>query len=124
MARESGASRALLVSSCARFTDVEQGLRVARGFLRHFLRGPPEGARHGAEDMRQERGLVAPRLGLRPQVTWREIGRVRLEQQAVARNLAHQLQEMLAAPLVADPAGDADVEVEVEVRAQLLALAG
>ena len=61
-------------------------------------RRPPrraaEGARHRAQDVRQEGGLVAPRLGLRLEVPRREVGRVGLEQQPVARDLAHQLDQV------------------------------
>src|SRR5262245_32533349 len=92
--------------------------------MRDRLGFAAERACHGAQDVRQERRLVAPRFRLRLQVARREVGRVGLEQQAIARDLAHQLQQVLAAPLVADPAGDADVEAEVEIGAQLLALAG
>src|SRR5262249_21443420 len=106
----------------ARFIDAEERLRIARGLGRHFLRRPAERPRDGAQDMRQEGGLVAPRPGLRAQVARREVGRVGLEQQPLARDLANQLEQVPAAALVANPAGDADKEAEVEVGAQLFAL--
>ena len=89
-----------------------------------FLRRAAEGVRHGVENMRQEGGLVAPCPGLRPQVARREVRRVRLEQQPVFRDLLHQLEQVLSAALVADPAGDADVQAEVEVGLQLFRCAG
>src|SRR5690348_14719653 len=98
------------------------------GVLRRFggdLRGrAAERTRDGVENMRQEGGLVAPRLRLRPQAPRREIGRVGLEQQPVARNVLYQLEQVFAAPLVADPAGDADVQPEIEIGMQLRFLAG
>src|SRR3989440_6666806 len=66
----------------------------------------------------------SPRPGLGPEIARREVRRVGLEEQPVARDLAHQLEQVPAAPLVADPAGDADVEAEVEVGLQLLLAAG
>src|SRR6185503_6321499 len=83
-----------------------------------------DGARDRAKNVRQKGGLVAPRLRLRPQIARREVGSVGLEQQPVARDLAHQLEQMLSAALVADPAGDADIQAEAEVGLQLFALAG
>ncbi len=74
--------------------------------------------------MRQKSRLIAAQLGLRAQVARREIGRIGLEQQALVRNVAHQLEQVRAAALVADPAGDADMEAEVEIGVQLVLLAG
>src|SRR5438874_11616703 len=105
MARESGASRALLANRCARFTEAEEGLRVARRLGGDFLHRPAEGARHGPCDVRQERGLVAPRLRLRPQVAGGQVWGVRFEEKPIGGNIPHQLKEMRAAALVADPAG-------------------
>ena len=69
--------------------------------------------------MRQVRGFVAPRFRLRAQVAGREVGRVGFQHQAVRRDVLHQGEQVRAAPLVADPAGDADVQAEVEVGVQL-----
>jgi len=43
---------------------------------------------------------------------------------AVQRDFAYQRPQVLAAPLVADPAGDADVEAEVDVRVKLVDATG
>src|SRR5438045_7559415 len=101
IARASGASRALLVSSCARFMDAEERLRVARGFLRHLVGRPAERAGDRLHAVGKESRFVAPRLGLRTQVARREVGRIRLDEQAIARDLAHEVEEVLAPPLVA-----------------------
>jgi len=69
--------------------------------------------------MRQIHGLVAPRLRLGPEIAWQEIGAVRFEEQPICRNVAHERQQMASAPLVTDPAGDADGEAHVEIRLQL-----
>src|SRR6185436_184431 len=98
--------------------------RVARGVGSDFVGRAVERAGNRTQDVRQESGLVAPRARLRTQVSRREVGRIGLDQQAVARNLAHELQQVPAAPLVADPAGNPYIEPEVQVRAQLVLLAG
>src|SRR5690349_1544913 len=54
----------------------------------------------------------------------REVGRIGLEQQPVARDVAHELEQVRATPLVADPAGDADMKTEVQVAMKLGLLAG
>ena len=104
--------------------DAEELLRVARCLRRDVFHRPVERARDGTCNMRQESRLVAPRFRLRLKVARREIGRIGFEQQPLARNVAHQLDEMPAAALVADPAGDADIEAQVEVRVQLIFAAG
>src|SRR5688572_5453918 len=104
--------------------QAKERLGVARCLGSDFLGGTAEGARDGFQDMREEGGLVAPRLRLRLEISRREVGRVGLQQQPLARDLAHQLEQVRAAALVADPAGDADVQAEVEISLQLLALAG
>ena len=62
--------------------------------------------------------LVAAMRGLGLQVARQQVRRVGLDQQPVERDLAHQFAQVLAAALVADPAGDADRQAEVEVVAQ------
>src|SRR6185436_19020488 len=104
--------------------QAKEGGGVARGLGGDFLGRSPEGARHRAKDVREVGGLVAPRLGLWLEIPRRQVGRIGLEQQPVARDLAYQLEQVLAAALVADPAGDADVETEIEVGLELLALTG
>src|SRR5688572_7013664 len=102
----------------------EESRCVAGGLRRHLLGRSPQGACDRVQDVGQERGLVAARLGLRPEVPRREVGRIGLQQQAVEWNVAHQLDQVPAAALVADPAGNADVEAKLEVRVQLGFLAG
>src|SRR6266705_4332000 len=94
--------------------------RVRRDLLERTLQCPG----HGLHDMGEKGGLVAPRPGLWLEVARREIGRVGLDEKPVARDLAHQLEQVPAAALVADPAGDADVQAELEAGAQLVAPAG
>jgi hypothetical protein len=72
--------------------QAKERLGVARGFRGDFLGGSAEGARHGFQDVRQQRGLIATRLRLRLEISRREVGRVGLEQQPLARDLAHQLE--------------------------------
>jgi hypothetical protein len=74
--------------------------------------------------MRQIRRLIAPGLRLLWQVARQQVRAIRLEHQSVRRNLAHQWEQVRAAPLVADPAGDADGKVHLQVRQQLLSRAG
>src|SRR6478736_1371609 len=124
MACESGASRALRASRCARFTEAEEGLGVAGGFFGELLYGFADGARYGLGNVREERRLVAARFRLRTHVARREVGRVGLEEQPIGGNVAHELEQVRAAALVANPARDADVEAEVEVGVQLVLLAG
>src|ERR1051325_6036760 len=104
--------------------NAEQALGVACRFGGDLLGGSANGARYGSEDVRQEGRLVAPRLRWRMQVARREVGRIRLEQQPIGGNVAHEREQMATAALVADPAGDADVEAELEIGVQLLLLAG
>src|SRR4051812_27847223 len=99
MARESGASRALRASRCARFTEAEERLGVAGGFLGELLERLANGARHGLGDVGEECRLVASRFRLRPHVARREIGRVGLEEQPIGGNVAHQLEQVRAAAL-------------------------
>src|SRR5688572_17528982 len=103
--------------------QAKERLGVAGGLGGDLLGGTAERARDGFQDVRQERRLVAPRLRLRLEISRRKVGRVGLEQQPLARDLAHQLEQVRAAALVADPAGDADVQAEVEISLQLPALA-
>src|SRR5688572_14191340 len=100
--------------------QAEKADRVAGGLRGDFLDRPAERARYGARDVRHEGRLVAARLGLRLEVPGGGVGRVGLRDEALARDVAHQLQQVAAAALVADPAGDADVEVELDVRVQLV----
>src|SRR5262249_55183342 len=123
-AGRSGSQRALRRRSWTRFIEAEEPAGVSRGVGGELLDRAAERARHGARDVRQERGLLAARLGLGLEVARREIGRVGLEQQPFPRDLLHELQEMAPAALVADPAGDADVEIELEIGAQFVALPG
>ena len=59
--------------------------------------------------------LVAPRLRLRNEVSWKKVRRIGLDHEAIERDAGDDLAQMLAAALVADPAGHPDVEVEIEV---------
>ena len=76
------------------------------------------------DDVRQERRLVAAVLGHRLQGARQQVGGVGLHHQPVRRDVLHQLAQVRAAALVAQPAGDADMPVPVEVVEQLLAGAG
>ena len=64
------------------------------------------------------------RYRLRGQVARQQKGAVGLEQEPVCRDFTHQRQQMSAAPLVADPAGNADGQTHVEVGRELFARAG
>src|SRR5947209_6659120 len=102
----------------------KETLGVARRLDRDLFSRTAERARHGLQYVRQESGLVAPRLRLRPHVAGRQVRRIGLEQQAIARDVAHERKQMLPAALVADPAGDADVEPELDIGVELVLLAG
>ncbi len=75
-------------------------------------------------DLRQECRLITTRGRLGAQVPGQQIRAVRLEQQAVRGNLAHQWDQVSAAALVADPSCDADGEVEFQISRQLRSCAG
>src|SRR5688572_11564090 len=70
--------------------------------------------------MRQIHRFVAPALRLRPQVARQEIRAVRLDQQPLRRDRAHDFAQMHPTALVADPTGDTDVQAEIEVSARLV----
>src|SRR6185437_5539628 len=70
------------------------------------------------------RRLIAAGGRLRVQITREQIGTVRFEQQPVRGYAAHQGEEVSAAPLVADPAGDPNRETEVEISVELVGTAG
>src|SRR5690554_1097431 len=74
--------------------------------------------------MRQERGLVAAIPRRRFEIARQQIRRVGLEQHAVERHLGERIAERVPAPLVAEPAGDADIKPEVEIAAELDPAAG
>jgi hypothetical protein len=67
--------------------------------------------------MRQVHRFVAAALRLRLQVARQQVRAVRFEQQPLGGNRADDFAQVQSAPLVRDPAGDANVESEVEVRA-------
>src|SRR6185436_3559254 len=69
--------------------------------------------------MRQVHRFVAAALRLRLQVTRQQVRPVRLEQQPLGRNRAHDFAQVHSATLVRNPAGDADVQAEIEVLAGL-----
>ncbi len=73
-------------------------------------------------DMRKVRRLVSAGGRLRLQVSRQKIGTIGLDHQLVGGNPAHERQQVSAAPLVADPAGDADAEAHAEVVVQLVRL--
>ncbi len=56
--------------------------------------------------------------------TRQQVGRVGFDHQPVGRNVLHQLAQVQAAALVAQPAGDTDVPVPIKVVEQVLAAAG
>src|SRR3954468_20344102 len=125
-AGRSGSLRALRRRRWTRFIvrKREQALGVLGRLARHLLRRPAERPRDGPENVRQKRRLVAPRLGLRSHVARRQVGRVCLEQKPVVRDVAHEPEQVLAAPLVADPSGDADVQAKLQVGVELVLFAG
>src|SRR2546425_13166840 len=123
-AGRSGSRRALCSRRWIRFIDGEKRTRIPRGLGSHFCHGTADRAGNSLRDVRQKSRLVALTSGLGPEIARREVRRVGLEKQPVAGDLAQQLEQVPAAPLIADPAGDADVEAEVEVGLQFLFAAG
>src|SRR5690606_34295609 len=102
----------------------EQPLRVRGARGREYLRLDTEQRRGAPRDMRQERGLVAAIPRRRFEIARQQIRRVGLEQHAVERHLGERIAERVPAPLVAEPAGDADIKPEVEIAAELDPAAG
>src|SRR6185503_19316765 len=102
----------------------EKRPRVARRFSGDLLRRTPERPGDGIQYMREEGRLVAPRLGLGPEIARRQVGRIGFQEQPVRGDLFDEVEQVLAAALVADPARDADVKTELHVSAQLVSLAG
>src|SRR6185503_2385701 len=102
----------------------KQRTRVASSLGGDFLRRTPESPGDGIQYMREEGRLVAPRLGLGPEIARRQVGRIGFQQQSVRGDLLDEVEQVLAAALVADPARDADVKTELHVSAQLVSLAG
>jgi uncharacterized Tic20 family protein len=78
-------------------------------------------ARDFLGDVRQERRLVASVLRHRLERARQQIGRVGLDHQPIGGDVLHQLAQVRAAPLVAQPAGDADVPVAIQTVEQLFA---
>ena len=72
----------------------------------------------GAGHVGQEGRLVAARSRAIGEIARGEVGSVGLDQQAARGDEADQGPQLLAAALVADPAGDADVEIERQVALQ------
>jgi hypothetical protein len=64
---------------------------------------------HGSCDLHQVSRLVAPRLWLRRDRSRQQVWCVGLDQQPIIRNDGHDIVQVSATSLVADPAGDADV---------------
>src|SRR3954465_14917258 len=93
-AGRSGSLRALRRRRWTRFIvrKREQALGVLGRLVRHFLRRPPQRPGDGPENVRQERRLVAARLGLRSHVARGQVRRVCLEQKPVAGDVAHETQ--------------------------------
>jgi hypothetical protein len=81
-----------------------------------------------ARDFRTDVGkvhrLVAAVRGHRLDVARQQVGRIGFQQQTLGGNVPDQVAQMRAAPLVAEPAGDADVEIALEVVAQFFFVAG
>src|SRR6185312_4300265 len=75
-------------------------------------------------DVRKIHWLVPPRGRLGVQVARQQVGAVRLEEESVRGNAPHQLQQMRAPPLVADPTGDADRQPELEITLELRGATG
>ncbi len=65
--------------------------------------------------VRQERGFIAPRGRLLQEVARQQVGAVGLEHEPAGRYAADEGLQARAAPLVADPARDADVQPELEI---------
>lgn len=70
-------------------------------------------------DAGQKGRLIAARPGRIRQRAWQQVGRIGFEQQPIGRDAWHQLGQVVAAALVADPAGDADVAVIGLVRVEV-----
>jgi hypothetical protein len=75
-------------------------------------------------DVEQHRGLVAPTLWNRINVSRQEIRSIGLENEAVEREHADCFAQFTAAPLVTDPTRHADVKIEIEAVFELLWAAG
>src|SRR6185312_12232733 len=76
-------------------------------------------SRHCDSDVSQERRLIPAPCRLGMEVAREQIGPVGLQQQAVGGDFLHQRQQVCAAALVTDPAGDADRQIQLEVAQQL-----
>src|SRR5919108_1851715 len=104
--------------------NAEKAARVFRRERADLVCRPTKRARERLHDVREKRRLVAPRFRLRLHVARREVRRIGFDEQPLALDFAHELEEVPPAALVADPAGDADVEAEIEVSTKFLAAAG
>ena len=72
----------------------------------------------------QEGRFVAARRRLRLQAARQQVGRIRFDHQPVRRDALHERQQVLAAPLIADPARDADARVRLQVVVQFVRMSG
>jgi len=97
--------------------------RIRGGLLPQKRRLIAPRPRHGGKHMRQEGRLVTPIARSRPQIPRQQIRTIGFDQQALGGDIAHQLQQMRAAALIADPAGNPDVQPQIQVSVKRSAIA-
>jgi hypothetical protein len=74
--------------------------------------------RHGRRHLGQIRRFIAPRRGPGPQAARQQVGRIRFDHQPVRGDALHQRQQVLAAALDADPAGEPEGKACVQAIVQ------
>ncbi len=93
-------------------------LRCGRAAGRQLLPAFSARLRHRCGNLGQECRFVASRRRLGFEAARQQVGRVGFDHQPSAGMQLHQRQQVQAAPLVADPAGDADGQVQRQVVVQ------
>jgi putative intracellular protease/amidase len=107
-----------------RYRQPEKGARGRSGRLRKCSQFDAAGVCDDARDVREIRRLVAARGRLALEIARQQVRRIGLDHQTRGGYLAHQRLEVRAAPLIADPPGDADCEIEAQQLLELGARAG
>jgi hypothetical protein len=71
------------------------------------------------KDVRQVHRFVAAAGWFRLQIARQQVGSIGFDHEPVRREVSHDLAQMMAATLIADPARDSDVEAELQIGARL-----